>query len=254
MVDREVEVVSSHRGSFVPMKHVFITGASSGIGRAAAHRLHREGCALTLFARTTEKLESLAAELGQNVLIQHGDIRDYTAVKAAMDLSVAHFGKLDVLINNAGLGFFAPLTAGQIDHWNEMVDTNIKGVLNAWHAALPYLLAANGHVINIGSVASHLVFPNSGIYCATKHAVLAISESMRMELSGQLAVTTISPGSVNTPFIENTPDEQLLQDLRPGFADGLAPETIAEHIAFAIGQSGKSVVSEIIVRPDKRKF
>jgi NADP-dependent 3-hydroxy acid dehydrogenase YdfG len=155
-------------------------------------------------------------------------------------------------VNNAGLGFFDPLQQAKLEHWHEMIDTNIKGILNAFHAAMPHLIEARGHVINIGSVSSHLVFPNSGVYSATKHAVLAISESIRIELSGKIGVTTISPGAVNTPFIEQTTNAQLLQELRPGFAGGLAPETIAEQIAFVLSHEGRAVISEIIIRPDKR--
>lgn len=235
------------------MKHIFLTGASSGIGRATATQLYQEGYSLTLFARSSEKLQALADQLGDRVYMHAGDIRNYEEVRSAVESGVARFGTLDVLINNAGLGFFDPLAEGRIEHWHEMVDTNIKGVLNALHAALPQLQKNRGHIINIGSVASHLVFANSGVYCATKHAVLALSESIRTELSGSVAVTTISPGSVNTPFIEQTQNLKLLEESRPNFASGLDPATVADHIAFAISQSGKAVVSEIIVRPDKRK-
>jgi len=234
------------------MKHIFITGASSGIGRATAALLHTKGFALTLMARNMAALEEVKLQLGDHVHITLGDVRDYAAVKQSIEESVAHFGSLDAVLNNAGLGYFNPLPNGKIEEWHEMVDTNVKGVLNVIHAAIPHLEKSRGHLINIGSVASHLVFANSGVYCATKHAVLAISESVRIELSGKIGVTTISPGSVNTPFIEQTKNDQLLQELRPGFASGIDPQTIAEQIAFVLEQSGKGIISEIIIRPDKR--
>jgi NADP-dependent 3-hydroxy acid dehydrogenase YdfG len=234
------------------MKHIFITGASSGIGKAIAENLHSKGYALTLFARNAQALEEIKNQLGERVFVTTGDIRNASAVREAIAQSVAHYGQLDGLVNNAGLGYFDPLQQAKLEHWHEMIDTNVKGILNAFHAAMPHLIEARGHVINIGSVASHLVFPNSGIYSATKHAVLAISESIRMELSGKIGVTTISPGSVNTPFIEQTTNAQLLQELRPGFAGGLAPETIAEQIAFVLAHEGRAIINEIIIRPDKR--
>jgi NADP-dependent 3-hydroxy acid dehydrogenase YdfG len=234
------------------MKHLFITGASSGIGKAIAENLHSKGFALTLFARNAQALQEIKNQLGERVFIATGDIRDAEAVRGAIAQSVSHYGRLDGLVNNAGLGFFDPLQQAKLEHWHEMIDTNIKGILNAFHAAMPHLIEARGHVINIGSVSSHLVFPNSGIYSATKHAVLAISESIRIELSGKIGVTTISPGAVNTPFIEQTTNAQLLQELRPGFSGGLAPETIAEQIAFVLSHEDRAVISEIIIRPDKR--
>ncbi|MFN8776596.1 MAG: SDR family oxidoreductase [Flavobacteriales bacterium] len=233
-------------------KHVLITGASSGIGRAIARRLYAEGYSVTLFARNRQALEKLAAELGPETLVAAGDVCDYDTIRSAVRESIQRFGALHALINNAGIGRFDPLQEGKIEHWHEMVDVNVKGVLNAFHAALPALTESRGHVVNIGSVASHLVFPNSGIYCATKHAVLAISQSIGLELSGKIGITTISPGSVNTPFIEQTQNSKLLAELRPGFAAGLAPETIADQVAFALAHSGKAIINEILIRPDKR--
>jgi NADP-dependent 3-hydroxy acid dehydrogenase YdfG len=130
-----------------------------------------------------------------------------------------------------------------------MVDVNIKGVLNVLHTCLPHLVASTGHVINLGSLASHFVFPNSGVYSATKHAVFAISESIRTELAKKVRVTTISPGSVNTPFVEQTKNEALLEQFRPSFAAGMPVEWVAQQIMNAIEVPKGVNVSEIIMRP-----
>jgi NADP-dependent 3-hydroxy acid dehydrogenase YdfG len=129
------------------------------------------------------------------------------------------------------------------------VDTNVKGMLNGIHVFLPHLIASSGQIINLGSVASHQVFPNSGIYCATKHAVFAISESLRLELADKIRVTTISPGSVNTPFIGKTTNPEMLSNYKDYFAAGLTPDAVAQQIAHALNAPSGSVISEIIIRP-----
>ena len=133
-----------------------------------------------------------------------------------------------------------------------MIEVNIQGVLSTLHAALPSLLQNKGHVINIGSLAARHVYPNSGVYCATKHAVLALSESLRVEFREALAVTIINPGSVNTPFIETTTNEELLTNYRPQFKAGMEAEYVAEAVLFAVESRGRGVVSEMTLRPDRR--
>ena len=159
---------------------------------------------------------------------------------------------LDVVLNNAGLGVFDPVGESKIEDWHMMIDVNIKGLLNVTHITLPILRSNKGHLINVGSVASHNVFPNSGVYCATKHAVLAISESIRLELANEVRVTTISPGAVNTPFIDQTTNEDLLKDYKAYFAAGMSPEIIAEQISWAIQAPKDVVLSEIMIRPNKQ--
>jgi len=159
---------------------------------------------------------------------------------------------VDVLVNNAGLGFFDPLDQGELEQWHTMVDVNIKGVLNCLHAALPSLKRLGGHIVNIGSVASHQVFPNSGVYCATKHALLAISESIKIELMDQVRVTTISPGPVNTDFINKTTNEELQENMREYFATALRPEDVAREIIHAIETPVSVALNEIIIRPTRR--
>ena len=133
-----------------------------------------------------------------------------------------------------------------------MVDTNVKGVLNTIHATLPELRSRKGHVINLASVAAHHVFPNSGVYCSTKWAVAALSESIRIELAKEVRVTTISPGAVNTAFISQTHNEELLSEYRDYFAAGLHPDLIAQNIVLAIETDESAVISEIIIRPNRQ--
>lgn len=233
------------------MKKILITGASSGIGAAAARLLHAQGHTLALSARSEAKLEALAKELGSRVSTHVCDVRDYNQVRSSVTAAREAMGGLDVLLNNAGLGFFDPLLGGKIEEWHTMIDTNVKGVVNCLHATLPFLAENQGHVVNVGSVASHNVFPNSGVYCATKWAVLALSESIRTELADKVKVTTISPGAVNTPFVDSTTNEALLKDYKSYFAKGLPVERIAEAIRMAIETPNDALVSEIIIRPNR---
>ncbi|NNE55613.1 MAG: SDR family NAD(P)-dependent oxidoreductase, partial [Flavobacteriales bacterium] len=150
-----------------------------------------------------------------------------------------------------GLGYFDPMDEGRIEHWHDTIDTNVKGLLNVIHACLPELKKNKGQIINLGSVASHNVFANSVVYCASKWAVLAISMGLRQELEGDVRVTTISPGSVNTEFVDNTENEDLLKDYKPYFASAMHPRTIAEQIVHAMEMPSNVVISEIIVRPNR---
>lgn len=232
--------------------NILITGASSGIGAATAKKLSENGHLLLLASRSKEKLEKLNNSLGGKHVVAAVDVCDYSALSIAVNDFSEKNGGLEVLVNNAGLGIFDPMVDGKIKDWHQMVDVNIKGLLNAIHCSLPLLKEAKGHLLNIGSVAAHHVFPNNGVYCATKHAVLAISESLRLELSSELRVTTISPGAVNTPFIDQTNNEDLLKNYKSYFAAGLDPMVIANQIAWAIEAPKEVVLSEIIVRPNKQ--
>ena len=159
---------------------------------------------------------------------------------------------MDAVIPNAGLGYFDPLPQGKLEEWHHMVNVNINGVLSTLHATLPVLAANKGHVINIGSLAARQVFPNSGVYCATKHAVLALSESIRLEYRNDVAVTTVNPGAVNTAFIDKTTNEALRADYRPQFDAGMSAEFVADAIVSALEAKGRGVFSEITLRPDRR--
>ena len=229
-------------------KNIFITGGTSGIGKATAALAASHGHRVFITGRDEAKTKALVEELnlaGYAVT----DVIDTDGVTKAVAKAFETLGSLDVVLNNAGLGIFDPLEEAKLVDWHYMVDVNIKGLLSVVHATLPHLVNSNGQMINLGSIASHFVFPNSGVYCATKHAVFAISESLRTELSKKIRVTTISPGSVNTPFVEQTKNEELLQNLRPSFAAGMPVEWIAEQIVHAIEVPKGVNVSEIIMRP-----
>ncbi len=234
---------------------IFITGASSGIGAATARTLVNKGWQVAAFARNAAALEALKSELAEasgTLMPFVGDVTDPESVIAAVEQAVAEWGGLDAVIPNAGLGYFDPLPQGKLAEWHEMVNININGVLTTLHATLPVLAANKGHVINIGSLAARQVFPNSGVYCATKHAVLALSESIRLEYRNDVAVTTINPGAVNTAFIDKTTNESLRADYRPQFDEGMTAEFVANAIATALEARGRGVFSEITLRPDRR--
>jgi NADP-dependent 3-hydroxy acid dehydrogenase YdfG len=228
-------------------KVILVTGAGSGIGQATARRLSGEGHTLCLMGRNRAKLEAL--QLPGSIHIC--DVRDADAVRAEVNAIQSTHGRIDAVVNNAGLGYFNPIAEAPLAEWHEMVDVNVKGALNVIHACLPHLMASGGHLINIASVGGHNVFANSGVYCATKHALLAISEGLRLELSGKINVTTISPGPVATPFIEQTKNPRLLSEYKDYFAAGLQPDTVARQIAYALTMAEDGVVSEIIIRPKR---
>jgi NADP-dependent 3-hydroxy acid dehydrogenase YdfG len=232
-------------------KNIIITGASSGIGEASARVLASRGHRLLLVARSEDKLKALCGELGDYTSFLVADVCDYQQMVKMAEHALQHLGSIDVLVNNAGLGVFDPVAQGKIDDWHKMVDVNIKGLLNALHACLPHLIAAKGQLINLGSIASYQVYQNSGIYCATKHAVLAVSQSLQLELASAIRVTTISPGSTNTPFIDKTTNEQLLKDYKSYFASGMSASLIGEQIAYAIEFPDNAVISEIMIRPSR---
>ncbi|MFN4884765.1 MAG: SDR family oxidoreductase [Bacteroidota bacterium] len=229
-------------------RKILITGATSGIGKATAELAAKNGHDLFLSGRNQSALSELSKEL-HAVGYFAADVVQAEEVSQLVEEAKKHMGGIDVLLNNAGLGIFDPLENANLADWHTMIDVNIKGVLNVLHATLPHLIESKGHLINLGSLASHYVFPNSGIYCATKHAVFAISESVRTELAKKIRVTTISPGSVNTPFVEQTKNSDLLDQLRPSFAAGMPVEWVAQQILNAIEVPEGVNVSEIIMRP-----
>ena len=235
--------------------NVLITGASSGIGSSTVRAICRAGHNVCGFARRGEKLEALkieCMELKGDFMPLIGDLKNDGALQEAVEVMKTRLGSIDVVIPNAGLGYFNPLNEGTIEEWKSMVDVNVTGVLKTIHASLPHLIESKGHLINIGSLASRQVFANSGVYCATKHFVLAMSESIRIEFSDKIAVTTINPGAVNTEFINHTANNSVREEYKPRFESGMSPDFIATAILDAIEAGGKGVYSEITLRPDRR--
>jgi NADP-dependent 3-hydroxy acid dehydrogenase YdfG len=229
-------------------KRILITGATSGIGEATFKHAIKNGHTVFITGRNEKVLKKLADD-NPGTFYLKADVTNSDDVKNLSIEVVKKIGGIDVLLNNAGIGIFDNLIDSELDDWHKMIDVNVKGVLNVLYYFLPYLIESNGQVINLGSVASHHVFPESGVYCATKHAVLAISESLRAELSKKIRVTTISPGSVNTPFIDQTKNSDLLTKFKPSFENGMTAEWVASQIMSTIEVEDGMNISEIIIRP-----
>jgi len=238
-------------------KVVLITGASSGIGRASAKQFAAAGARLLLCARRHDVLKGLAKELVEAFGIEvHTfclDVRYATNVTAALDALPTKWKNIDVLVNNAGLAAgLAPLQEGLLDDWESMIDTNIKGLLYVTRAILPQMVKKNsGHVINIGSIAGHEVYPNGAVYCATKQAVNVLTRGMRMDLYGtKVRVSTIDPGAVETHFSEVrfkgdvARAAAVYQGMTP-----LTPEDVAEAILYCATRPAHVNISEIIMMP-----
>jgi NADP-dependent 3-hydroxy acid dehydrogenase YdfG len=235
-------------------KVVVITGASSGIGEATAVMLAERGAKVVLGARGLDRLEALAlrlAEAGGAVAYARADVRRRDDLTSLVKLACDKYGKLDVLISNAGVMPVSPLDDLRVEDWENMIDINIKGVLYGIAAALPVFRKQGfGHFVNIASIAGHLVRPNTSVYSGTKFAVRAISEGLRQEAGDKLRVTIISPGFVWTNFAEGVTNPEVkaqLEGARDKFA--MPPEAIARAIVFAIEQPVDVDVNEIIVRP-----
>jgi len=235
-------------------KVVVITGASSGIGEATALLLAERGAKVVLGARGSDRLEALAGcitDAGGEAAYARTDVRRRDDLSNLVQLACERYGKLDVLVNNAGVMPISPLDDLRIEDWEEMIDVNIKGVLYGIAAALPiFRKQGSGHFVNIASTAGHLVRPNMSVYSGTKFAVRAISEGLRQEAGDKLRVTIISPGFTGTNFAETVINPEVkaqLEESRDKFA--MSPDAIARAIAFAIEQPPDVDVNEIIVRP-----
>lgn len=235
-------------------KVIAITGASSGIGDATARHLALHGAKMVLGARGSERLAALAADLaGQGGEVVHAptDVRRRQDVAALVALARERFGRLDVLISNAGIGPIAPLNELRVEEWEDMIDINLKGVLYGIAAALPVFRAqGSGHFVNVASTAAHRTVPNMAVYAGTKSAVRVISEGLRQEAGPKLRVTVISPGFTKTNFAESIGNPELRAQIERGMdAMAISPDAIARAIAFAIEQPADVDVGEIIVRP-----
>ncbi|MEL6633736.1 MAG: SDR family oxidoreductase [Bacteroidota bacterium] len=231
-------------------KVVIITGASSGIGASTAKLLAKNGAKIMLAARRVEKLQDLQKEIGEQAAYHETDVTDYVQVQALVEATVQKFGKVDVLINNAGVGYLGPMEEAAIEEWHTMMDVNVNGVLNAIHAALPELLQSKGHIFNIDSVAGHNYFPRAVVYCASKHAVKALSYGIRVEFRDKVKVTNISPGAVATEFITHFTHEETKKNMENSFQNGLQPDDIAQAILEVLAKPPHVVVNEVIIRPN----
>jgi NADP-dependent 3-hydroxy acid dehydrogenase YdfG len=235
---------------------VAITGASSGIGRATALLLAQRGARLAIGARRLDRLQDLARELrdqGGEVLATALDVRQRGSVRDFVERTTAHFGRLDVLVNNAGVMPLSAMGAGKVEEWENTLDVNVKGVLYGIAAALPRMKAQGaGHIVCVASIGAHRAFPGAAVYCASKFAVWAICEGLRQEeLGGDIRVTTISPGTTTSELADHITDPDAAEAMRGFRAITIAPEAIAQAIAYAIAQPRDVSVSEVVVRPTR---
>ena len=236
---------------------VFITGASSGIGEACAHAFAKEGAKLLLAARRVDRIEELAPQLeadgAQSVECMRLDVRNADAVEDTIADLGRGWGAIEVLVNNAGLSRgLAPLHQGDRDDWNEMIDTNVKGLLWVSRAVVPGMVErGSGTVLHIGSIAGHETYPKGNVYCATKHAVRAIGEAMRLDLNGTgVRVGSIDPGMVDTEFSEVRFRGDL--DRARAVYQGMEPltaEDVAEIVVFAATRPPHVSIAELLVLP-----
>lgn len=236
-------------------KVIMITGASSGIGEACARQLASRGARLILAARRADRLASLAAELGNDVMWAAADVTRLDDLEALASAGRERFGRIDVLVNNAGIMPVSMLAQGQVDDWSRMIDVNIKGVLHGIHSVLGGTLAqGSGHVINISSVAGLVVGPGGAVYSATKFAVRAISEGLRQECAGKVRVTTICPGLVSSELTDSITIPAFKERAEKLYEGAMSAEVIADAVVYAIGQPGHVAVNEIVVRPLSQGF
>jgi NADP-dependent 3-hydroxy acid dehydrogenase YdfG len=230
-------------------KVIVITGASSGIGEATALLLAGRGAKVVLGARGAERLEALAARIadsGGEAVYASTDVRQREDLSRLVALACERYGKIDVLVSNAGVMPISPLDDLRVEDWEDMIDVNIKGVLYGIAAALPVFRKQGfGHFVNTASTAGHKTVPSQSVYSGTKFAVRAISEGLRQEAGDKLRVTIISPGMVKTSFTENATDPVVRKNL--GLA--MTPDAVARAIAYAIEQPDDIDVNEIVIRP-----
>jgi NADP-dependent 3-hydroxy acid dehydrogenase YdfG len=236
-------------------KVVVITGASSGLGEATARLLASEGATIVLAARRADRIKALADEIGGRAgkaLAVTTDVADRQQVKALADKAVETYGRIDVMLNNAGLMPLAPLELLKTEEWDQMIDVNLKGVLYGVAAALPYMKEQkSGHFINVSSVYGHKLGPDATVYCATKFAVRALSEGLRQEVKPyNIRTTVISPGAVATELLEHISDAKIQAQTKDFVSQIAVPaETFARMVAFAINEPEDVDVNEILFRP-----
>lgn len=235
-------------------KVVAITGASSGIGEAIALRLAAAGCRLVLGARGEDRLRDLAARIaatGGEAVAVRTDVRRREDLASLVALARERYGRLDVLVGNAGIMPVSLLDELRVDDWDAMVDVNLKGVLHGIATALPVFRAqGSGHFVTIASTAAHRTVPGQAVYSATKIAVRALCEGLRQEAGDSLRVTVVSPGFVRTNFLDGvtSPEQRSrLAEARERLA--MAPDAVARAVAFAIEQPPEVDVGEIVIRP-----
>lgn len=240
-------------------KVVVITGASSGLGEATARHLSALGAIVVLGARRLDRILALQRELAgsdNRAMALRTDVTQAEQVKNLVDLAVRSYGRIDVMINNAGLMPHSPLERLKFDDWNRTIDVNLKGVLYGIAAALPHMTRQMaGHIINVSSVAGHVVRPGSSVYAATKHAVRALSEGLRQEVKPyNIRTTIISPGAVATELPDSVTEPDISENVRKIYEIAIAADSFARAVAYAMSQPDDVDVNEILFRPTRQQF
>ena len=241
-------------------KIVVVTGASSGLGEATARLLSAEGATVVLGVRRVDRLRTLAKELetrGGRALALTTDVSQREQVKALLDTAVQTYGRVDVMINNAGLMPQAPLERRKVAEWDRMIDVNLKGVLYGIAAVLPHMQRQkSGHIINVSSVAGHKVGPGFAVYAATKFAVRALSEGLRQEVKPyNIRTTVISPGAVATELPDSVTDPATSKRIRTFYDQVAVPaDSFARAVAFAMSQPEEVDINEILYRPTRQEL
>ncbi len=237
-------------------KVVLITGASSGIGAGIARELGAAGAKVMLGARRTDRLEALANEIresGGEAMKRRLDVTDRADVAAFAEAARQGFGRVDVIVNNAGVMPLSLMASLKVEEWDQMVDVNIKGVLYGIAAVLPEMTArGSGHIINIASIGALAVSPTAAVYCATKYAVRAISDGLRQE-NDKLRVTCIHPGVVESELASTITDPVAVEAMKTYRAIALQPDAIGRAVRFAIEQPDDVDVNEIVIRPTRNR-
>jgi len=235
-------------------KVILITGASSGIGAGIARELAAAGATLLLGARRVDRLQTLAEELrfnGADVAVQSLDVTQRESVQQFAQGALEKWGRIDVMINNAGIMPLSPMASLHVDEWDQMIDVNIKGVLHGIAAVLPTMLThQRGHIVNIASIGALAVSPTAAVYCATKFAVRALSDGLRQENS-QLRVTCVHPGVVESELANTITDPSAADVMKSYRAIALQPDAIGRAVRYAIEQPDDVDVNEIVVRPTR---
>ncbi|MGE1157398.1 SDR family oxidoreductase [Pantoea agglomerans] len=235
-------------------KVILITGASSGIGAGIVRELAKTDAILLLGARRESRLAALAEELqfnGAEVAIKALDVTRREEVTQFVEYALARWGRVDVMINNAGIMPLSPMASLRVEEWDQMIDVNIKGVLYGIASVLPTMLAhQRGHIINIASIGALAVSPTAAVYCATKFAVRAISDGLRQENS-QLRVTCVHPGVVESELASTITDPAAAEAMQHYRAIALQPDAIGRAVRYAIEQPEEVDVNEIVVRPTR---
>lgn len=246
--------------NYLHNKVAIITGASSGIGAAIAKVLAANSVQVIATARDKDRLDDLIKQIaskGGNAVGKIMDVTDLTSAQSIVEFTQETYGKVDILINNAGLMLFSYWSDLAVEEWNKMIDTNIKGYLNSIAAVLPVMLKQkSGQILNIDSVAGHQVDPAAGVYSATKFFVQAMTESMRKDLGVNhgIRVNTVSPGVINTGWADKVTDPEGRKEAQKLNKIAIAPEDVAEAVYYALNQPENITINDLIISPTRQNW